>query len=130
MFIKNPYVNLLQNWPLLTQVPSKTYQKRAFSETPFLLGFTFDCVFDPFERDVDRDRAHLVLLMVCSSGDYLRARDVEVNTIPLLNLYVRLGSLACHPPLNREFSSGMQPQQAAWVLPFASNLPSPRSLMV
>ena len=39
-FIKNPYAHLPQNWPLLTQVSLETYQKRAFSETRFLLGFS------------------------------------------------------------------------------------------
>ena len=39
-FIKNPYVHLLKNWPLLTQVSLETYQKRAFTETRFLLGFS------------------------------------------------------------------------------------------
>ena len=39
-FIKNPYAHLPQNWPLLTQVSLETYQKRAFSETRLLLGFS------------------------------------------------------------------------------------------
>ena len=39
-FIQNPYVHLLKNWPLLTQVSLETYQKRAFTETRFLLGFS------------------------------------------------------------------------------------------
>ena len=37
---ENPYVHLLQNWPLSTHVSLESFQKKAFSETRFLVGFS------------------------------------------------------------------------------------------
>ena len=40
VYYENPYVHLLQNWPLFARDPLECFQKRAFSETQFLLGFS------------------------------------------------------------------------------------------
>ena len=40
VYYENTYAHFLQNWPLFARVSMDTCQKRGFSETRFLLGFT------------------------------------------------------------------------------------------
>ena len=64
-YYETPYVHLLQNWPLFARDPLECFQKRAFSETRFLLGFSVS--------GFPRMRADLVVGATCRRGDALYA---------------------------------------------------------